>query len=103
MTFGSQVIYYVVDLGIVFLLGFVVGIVIRRALVYLIALIMSISLAVMYFQWRNVLHVSFNTIGSSISISTTQYSSILLSVFIIGVIAGILLSGSKKKKEKNKE
>ena len=38
MNFGDQILYYVVDMGIVFLLGIVIGIVIRRAFMYLIAL-----------------------------------------------------------------
>ncbi|MCD6503700.1 MAG: hypothetical protein J7K58_05725 [Euryarchaeota archaeon] len=98
MNFSDQVIYYLVDLGIVFLLGVVLGIVIRRAFMYLIALIIASGLSIMYFQWRGVLKISFDTIGSSISITTTQYSAMLVAIFIIGIVVGIA-SAKKKKKE----
>ncbi|HDJ51172.1 MAG TPA: hypothetical protein ENF25_03115 [Thermoprotei archaeon] len=100
MNFSDQILYYIVDMGIVFLLGVVIGIVIRRAFMYLIALALASSLAVMYFQWRGVLRISFDTIGSTISITTTQYSAMLLAVFIIGIAVGIA-SAKKRKPRKN--
>ena len=98
MNIENVFIYYLLDSGISFIIGFVLGVVLRRAFLYLISLIFTIGMAILYFEWRKVIIISFDTVNSSIQVNPSQYSAFLLAIFTIGVIVGFLIAKKKKRK-----
>ena len=100
MSIEGMLMYYLLDGGISFLIGLVLGAVLRRAFLYLVALVITIGMAILYFEWRKVLIISFDTINSSIQVNPSQYSAFLLTIFIIGAIVGFIMAKKSKKKVK---
>ncbi len=100
MSIEGMLMYYLLDGGISFLMGLVLGVVLRRAFLYLVALIITIGMATLYFEWRKVLIISFDTVNSSIQVNPNQYSAFLLIIFIIGAIVGFIMAKKSKKKVK---
>ena len=96
----NVLIYYLLDGAISFIMGLVLGVVLRRAFLYLVALIITLGMALLYFQWRGVLIVSFDTVNSSIQLNSSQYSTFLLAMFVIGIIIGFLMAKKGKRKVK---